>query len=288
VTLTLPKARVYGAPATRAVSPMLPLSTSGRIFLAGGQPWRWKGVSAFKLCELFRQGRLADIDAILADFAGFNLLRVWDYVPWPGRRLGVARRGRLDRLPRLRARARLDVELTLLTDDARRASNRRSGWCRRSRPPASTTSCSRSATSRRPTRKSTRTRSCRRAGERLPLQLGRLRELGVLARDVRHGAHRAHVRLRRRAHDLMEYFNGGGPNRSVEPACRAPWVGDEPGEAAGRARRRSPDKVRGWRALFGAASLLGAGGDVPLRGRQVRRAPDVVTSARSRPPRSKG
>lgn len=32
----------------------------------------------------------------------------------------------------------------------------------------------------------------------------------------------------RRAHDALEYWNGGGPNDPSEPACRVPWDNDEP------------------------------------------------------------
>jgi hypothetical protein len=35
----------------RDVPPTVPLTTSGRIFLQAGQPWRWKGVSAFGNCS---------------------------------------------------------------------------------------------------------------------------------------------------------------------------------------------------------------------------------------------
>jgi hypothetical protein len=64
-----------------SVTSVLPLTTDRRIFLAGGQPWRWKGVSAFPLCDRFARGD--NIDPFLDAFAGFNLLRVWDYVMWP-------------------------------------------------------------------------------------------------------------------------------------------------------------------------------------------------------------
>lgn len=55
------------------------LTTDGPIFLAGGQPWRWMGVSAFGLANRFRNGE--NIDGFLADFTGYNVLRVWDYTP---------------------------------------------------------------------------------------------------------------------------------------------------------------------------------------------------------------
>lgn len=64
-------------PTVTPAPPTGPLTTSGPIFLSDGQPWRYKGVSAFSLCHRFRNGE--SIDGFLSDYAGFNVLRVWDY-----------------------------------------------------------------------------------------------------------------------------------------------------------------------------------------------------------------
>lgn len=55
------------------------LTDDGPTFRSGGEPWRWKGVSQFKLASQFEHGQIAEIDAILAAFKGYTVLRVWDY-----------------------------------------------------------------------------------------------------------------------------------------------------------------------------------------------------------------
>jgi hypothetical protein len=234
------------------------LSTSGRIFLEAGQPWRWKGVSAFKLCELFRQGRLGEIDAILADFAGYTVLRVWDYVTWPG--TGWESPGAdvwVAFLGYVRARG-WRVEITLLTDD----------------DPARIEPAIRlvgalavaGVEALIEIGNEPRTHKQIRTSALVPvLETSRFLYTSGDYEDSRNWrgrygvAHTARTPdYARRAHDLMEYFNGGGPNDPGEPACRAPWVADEPAKLQD-VPGSIEDKVRGWRAYFGACSLLGAG-----------------------------
>jgi hypothetical protein len=62
----------------------------------------------------------------------------------------------------------------------------------------------------------------------------------------------------RRAHDALDYFNGGGPHKPSDPAHKVPCVADEPPKLdPSGGVPFSPDD---WRAYFGTASLLGAGG----------------------------
>jgi hypothetical protein len=73
------------------VPPILPLTADGRIFRAGGEPWRYKGVSSFQLLDLYARGGdwrgfLAAYDQIRINLglpvgSGYNLVRVWPYVP---------------------------------------------------------------------------------------------------------------------------------------------------------------------------------------------------------------
>lgn len=54
-----------------------------RIFRVNGEPWRYLGVTLFKLMEMYRRG--VDIDPILARYPGFNTARVMrNKPPVPG------------------------------------------------------------------------------------------------------------------------------------------------------------------------------------------------------------
>lgn len=60
-----------------ASGPAIPLGTDGPIFVEAenGKPWRYKGVSAFRLPQLFSEGQ--DIAPFCQAYAGFNVLRSW-------------------------------------------------------------------------------------------------------------------------------------------------------------------------------------------------------------------
>jgi hypothetical protein len=94
VPVTVPTSGPVQVSLERAVVELSPLSPDGRIFrTADGQPWRWKGISAFALLNRFARGE--DISDTLAAYQGFNLLRVWPYVP---KRIGATRHGTAPRL----------------------------------------------------------------------------------------------------------------------------------------------------------------------------------------------
>lgn len=59
----------------------------------------------------------------------------------------------------------------------------------------------------------------------------------------------------RRAHDLLEYHHGGGPNAPSDPAHKVPIVADEPAKPTDVGGNRVLD----FRAYFGACALLGGG-----------------------------
>lgn len=239
------------APAVPDVPPILPLTTDGPIFLSGGQPWRYKGVTAFKLCRLFADGQ--NIDGFLSDYAGFNVLRVFDYVPakdWGAEAWESCTpeqwRAFLDYV---NARG-FYVEIVLLTDDdpariaGARALVRDIGahpgvlWEAGNEPE---------------THKAINTAALR---DVLPAPCS-----SGNYEDSRHwyGTYgTAHTgrdgEWPRRAHDLIDYYHGSGPNFPEEPACRVPWVADEP---------IRPDQAGfnagDFAAYYGACSLLGAG-----------------------------
>ncbi len=58
------------------------LHPDGHVFRDGNNTaWRWKGVSAFQLCDRWVRGE--DISGFLAAYQGYNVLRVWSYVEGP-------------------------------------------------------------------------------------------------------------------------------------------------------------------------------------------------------------
>ncbi len=64
----------------------------------------------------------------------------------------------------------------------------------------------------------------------------------------------------RRCHDLLEYFNGGGPHKPSDPAHRVPCVADEPAKTQDVQPPTAPlTKADDWRAYFGGCALMGAG-----------------------------
>jgi hypothetical protein len=212
---------------TAAAAAPAPLSTDRRIFLAGGQPWRWKGVSAFPLCDRFAHGE--DIDPFLDAFAGFNLLRVWDYVAWPDTGWESNPPATwLAFLEYVGARG-FHVELTLLTDDDF-------------------------------TRITPARRLVAALAEAKPSNL--VLEIGNEPREHKHidvealwsacgasgflfasgnntpgevwfGKYLTHHPPRdsewvRKFHDLLEFYEGGGPAASTDPAHPVPCIADEP------------------------------------------------------------
>jgi hypothetical protein len=231
----------------------LPLTTDGPIFRAGGQPWRWKGVSAFGLLNKFAKGE--DISGFLADFAGFNVLRVWPYVEWgaagwdsPTPEVVVAFLRRCEQ-------AGFYVELTLLTDDVGGRINqakRLVAVLTEARP----TNLVLEASNEPTTHKSIDTAALRST----LAASGFLYSSGDYEDSHRfYGSFLTTHTARdgewpRRAHDVLEFYQGGGPNDPSDPAHRVPIVADEP---------IRPDQAgyneADFLAYFGTCALLGAG-----------------------------
>jgi hypothetical protein len=239
---------------TRTFVALPPLTTRGKIFLAGGEPWRWRGVSAFGLLNRFAKGE--DIGPFLDDYRGYNILRVWPYVPWtengwdsPSADVVVAFLKRVET-------AGFYVELTLLTDDnpSRLEPARQ---LIRALAAARPTNLVLEAGNEPTTHKAIDTHALRAELE----ASGFLYSSGDYEDSARfYGsfltAHTARDgEWPRRAHDLLEYWDGGGPNAPSDPAHRVPIVADEPAKPADVGGNKHQD----WRAYFGASSLLGAG-----------------------------
>jgi len=244
-----------------------PLTTSGPIFLAGGAPWRWKGVSAFPLAAMFGLGQ--DIDPFLEAFAGFNLLRCFDYVTWPG--TGWESPGAdawIEFLRYVGARGFYAENVLLTDDDPRRIepAKRLVQALAAARPKNLLPEIGNEPT----THKSIDTRALKSvlAASGFLYSSGdyenstRFFGLFLTAHTPRDGE------WPRKAHDLLEYHNGGGPSAPSDPAHKVPIVADEP---------MRPDQagfnVQDYRAYFGTCALLGAGATFHYEGGKFGRLP---------------
>lgn len=226
-----------------------------RVFYAGGAPWRYKGVSAFKLLHRFAAGE--NIDPFLDAYAGFNVLRVWPYVEWgPDASWDVEDVETTKRFFAYVGARGFYVEFTLLTDDA----PARLAWAQAfiadlARDPRPTNVLLEGGNEPL-THKHIDTPALRDALEAsgFPYASGdyedSARAFGPYL--VTHTARTSD--WPRRAHDLMEFFGGGGPNTPADPAHRCPCVGDEPAKLQDVAVVAAD-----WRAYFGTCAILGAG-----------------------------
>ena len=236
------------------------LSTSGPIFLAGGQPWRWKGVSAFKLLHRFAHGE--NIQPFLDTFAGFNVLRVWGYVTWPGAGWDWPALTKIVDFVRYCGEAGWYVELTLLTDDDHSRLNE-ARMVVEALTAAKVSNVLLEAGNEPQTHKNILTREIKAALD----ASGFLYSSGDYEDSDRFfGSYlTAHTprdpEWPRKAHDLLEYYTGGGPSAPSDPAHKVPCVADEP---------MRPDlsgyNVQDFRAYFGTAALLGAGATFHFEG----------------------
>lgn len=234
-----------------------PLTTDGRIFLQAGMPWRYRGVSAFQLLDRFANGE--DIEPFLNDFAGYNVLRVWPYVPakdWGAKAWDSPDTATVLRfVDYVRARG-FYVELTLLTDDdqGRLAPAKALIAALAAAHPVNVLL---EAGNEPTTHKRIDTPALRSA----LAASGFLYTSGDYEDSTRfYGSYLvAHTgrdaEWPRRAHDMLEYFNGGGPNAPTDPAHKVPGVCDEPI----RPDQSTGERTKDFLAYFGTCSVLGAG-----------------------------
>ena len=254
------------------------LHAEGKIFRrSDNAPWRYIGVSAFQLLDHFAKGK--DIAPFLAAYTGFNTLRVWPYVPakdwgdkaWDVQPVDVTKRF-LEHVGALG----WTVELTLLTDD----DSGRLSWAQSFLPQLAAspkpTNVLIEIANEPTTHKNVDTKALKSACDASGFVYAsgnyEKSELAFGKYGVAHTPRDSE--WPRKAHDLMEYDNGGGPHAPSDPAHKYPWVGDEPAKTQDVAAPAPPlVKPDDWRAYGGTAALLGAG-DVPLRDREVCAAAD--------------
>lgn len=245
-------------PPAPAIVSLAALGTDGPIFTANGQPFRWKGVTAFGLLNRFAKGE--DISGFLSDFDGFNVLRVFLYTPvkdwgasaWNSPAPDVV----LAFLKAVEAKG-FYVELVLLTDDdATRIEPARQlvEALKAARPPNVVLEVGNEPQ----THKAINTAALRAtlAGSSFLYSSGDYEDSRKWFGNWI-GFHSARDgEWPRRAHDAIDYFHGGGPNFPEEPALKVPAVCDEPIRPDQTAGNREQDFL----AYFAACSLLGAGG----------------------------
>jgi hypothetical protein len=252
----------------RDVPPILPLTADGRIFRAGGEPWRYKGVSSFQLLDLYARGGdwrgfLAAYDQIRINLglpvgSGYNLVRVWPYVPradWHERAWDSPAPDVVVAFLADVARAGWYVEITLLTDDDPARIDQARQLVRTlaaARPPNLLVEIGNEPQ----VHKHINTRALQADLDASGL-LYASGDPSAFAFGSYVTAHTGRTAdWSRRAHDLYELWTGGGPDATTDPAHKVPAVADEPPKPADVPQGMTVGDVR---AYFGAAALMGAG-----------------------------
>lgn len=246
----------------------------GRIFrlVSTGEAVRYKGVTAFKLCRLHADGQ--DIGPFLSAYAGYNVLRVWDYVTWTLAANGMEG---WDSCTPDQWRVFLKfvglrgwmVECTLLTnDDPLRITPAKALVAALSQDPRPD-NLMLEIGNEPETHKHISTASLRAVCDASGFlyasgnyeKAGDQQHPSSMAFGFRGVAHSDRdSEWPRRAHDLKEYFEGGGPHYPAEPKRPFPWVEDEPPKEQDVNPPPAPNtKADDWRAYFGTSAILGAG-----------------------------
>lgn len=229
-----------------------PLTFDGPIFVLEGQPWRYKAVSAFKLCRLHADG--VDIDPFLRDYDGFNVLRVWDYVTWSGTGWESCTPEQWVAFIRYVGSKGWRVEITLVTDDV----SSRIGYAKflaHALASEGLTNVLFEGGNEPTTHKNINTAALRQTLESsgLPYTSGDYEDSDRWYGNY-YTCHTARTSdWPRRSHDLYEFYTGAGPDKPTHPH-HVPCLGDEPGKLQDVGAVPAD-----WLAYFGACSIMGGG-----------------------------
>jgi hypothetical protein len=250
--VNFPRRRIYGGGSSTGLGE---LTNDQQIFRKDGEPWVWLGFSFFKAAELARLEEWGLIDDILGDYEGLEVPRVWDYVDWdktgwnsPGIDVWLRlidhfeKRGRFTSITALTSdnQERINPAIQLI-NEITAAGFKYVIWEGGNEPN---------------TNKSINTHALIPAMQ----ASGRPWCTGDYENSAYwKGTHGRYHPARtydfsRRAHDAEEYYSGGGPNSQSEPACKVPWVNDEPGKIQDVGK-----DWRAWLAHYVASRLMGAG-----------------------------
>jgi hypothetical protein len=253
------KASPEWAEAHKPPPPVEVVHADGRIFrTASGAAWRWKGVSAFKLLALYAAGQ--DIEPFLTAYKGYNVLRVWPYVQgsgWGARGWDAPSVAQTKAFLTYVGQRGWTVELTLLTDDSPAKLAWANAFVRDLAAAPRPANVLVEIGNEPETHKHIDTAALRSTLD----ASGFVYASGnyeVSAHAFGHYlvAHTSRdAEWPRRAHDCLDYFQGGGPNTPADPPHHVPCVLDEPAKP-----QDVPYSADDARAYFGAASLMASGG----------------------------
>jgi hypothetical protein len=211
-----------------------PLTTSGKFLQRGNQIIRVKRFTSFKLLNLFESN--VDIQPILNEYSGYNSVRIFCYTPkkdWGNEAWDFpSNLVTLDFLRRMEDRG-MDVELTLITDDdTSKIDKAKSLIDYLSKNPVNNLilEAVNEPYVHNPNDKID-PNELKNALSNSPY----IYSSGVYTDNkkfygkiwTRHSP-RSSDWWRKGGHELMEAWNGGGPNFSDEPALRMPGIQDEP------------------------------------------------------------
>lgn len=264
-----------------AAASILPLTTDRRVFLAGGVPVRWKGVSAFPLCDRFAHGE--NIDPFLDAFAGYNLLRVWDYVTWPD--TGWESRSSwtwLSFLDYVGARG-FYVELTLLTGDDFTRIEPAKALVRElaeAKPANLVIEIGNEPRTHKHIDVAALRSTCEASGFLFASGLNALDE-PFFGSFLTHHSPRDHDWQRKGGHDLYEFWTGAGPEGPHDP-WHVPAFCDEPQKPHDALAMRGGDLTRtaqDYKAYFASCVLLGGGATAHYEGGKFGTLPNESEAA---------
>jgi len=244
---------------------------------ATGAAVRIRGFSGFKLLRMLADGQRAEVDPILQFFTGHgaNAVRVWPYVTWPGTGWETPSNGQILEGIRYLESWGLRSYLTLFTDSQPpedSTQQNRIPWAKDliGFLQGQTTALLVEIGNEPQINKRIDTGALRSTLE----ASGFLYTSGEYADSAqwfgRFGdAHTPRdIQWCRKAHDLHEYYVGGGPSYPEEPATKTVWIAGEPAKPSDEpnAPQTDPDtgvvisKVEDNLAYAATCGLLGGGG----------------------------
>jgi hypothetical protein len=232
----------------RIAPPTPRLTANGKLFYQDSQAWRWKGVTAFGLQDRFCKGE--DITPFLDAFKGFNILRVFLYVEWPGTGWPQASDECVHGFLAYVAQRGFYVEEVLFT-----------GYKPTSEAQALVDHFFASFSEANLLVELVNEPGVHDKVDPAALHVPATQLLWTDGLTV--AGHRGQYLtphtartpdFPRRTHDLKEYYDGGGPGSPSDPAFHEPAVADEPAKL-----EDVGTDIASWRAYFGGASLFGAG-----------------------------